>query len=114
MYPEGFNQLWEGLTKNIATEAIGMNCINFIILFLWFIGIYSSFLTFFSKSGSLIYYPLYVIQIYSLLNKTGDYVVQDAILYPLHFLFFLVIFVSSIFKKFILKSVIWKGRKINV
>ncbi len=114
MYPEGFYQLWEGLTKNIASGALKINFIHFLILFLWFIGIYSSLVHILVRSDFLLFYPLYMLQIYILLDKTGDYNLMDVVLYPLHFLIFLVIFSSSIFKIFILKTVTWKGRKINV
>jgi len=114
MYPKGLRQLFEGLTKNIASGAIKIGIINFLVIFLWFVGIYSSFFSCLPKSEYLIYYPLYVLQIYILISKTGDYSFLDVVFYPLHFLFFLIVFMSSIFKKFILRSVTWKGRKINV
>jgi len=114
MYPKGLRQLFEGLTKNIASGAIKIGIINFLVIFLWFVGIYSSFFSCLSKSEYLIYYPLYALQLYILISKTGDYSFWDVVFYPLHFLFFLIVFMSSIFKKFILRSVTWKGRKINV
>lgn len=114
MYPEGFYQLWEGLTKNMALGVFRMSFINLLILLFWFIGIYASIFQIFLQSDFLTFYFLYVCQIYILLQKTGDYNLKDAIFYPLHFLFFLVLFISSIFKIFIFKSVTWKGRKINV
>jgi glycosyltransferase involved in cell wall biosynthesis len=114
MYPKGLKQLFEGLSKNMAFGAIQIGMINFLVLGLWFGGIYSSFFYCLSKSEYLIYYPLYALQIYMLISKTGDYSFWDVVFYPLHFLFFLMVFLSSIFKKFILRSVTWKGRKINV
>jgi len=114
MYPKGLRQLFEGLTKNIVSGAIKIGIMNFLVIFLWFVGIYSSFFSCLTKSEYLIYYPLYVLQIYILISKTGDYSFLDVVFYPLHFLFFLIVFMSSIFKKFILRSVTWKGRRINV
>lgn len=114
MYPKGLKQLFEGLSKNIAFGAIQIGIINFLVLGLWFSGIYSSFFYCLSNSEYLIYYPLFALQIYMLISKTGDYSFWDVVFYPLHFLFFLMVFLSSIFKKFILRSVTWKGRKINV
>jgi hypothetical protein len=114
MYPKGLKQLFEGLSKNLAFGAIQIGIINFLVLCLWFGGIYSSFFYCLSKSEYLIYYPVYALQIYMLTSKTGDYSFWDIVFYPLHFLFFLIVFLSSIFKKFILRVVTWKGRKINV
>ena len=114
MYPKGLKQLFEGLSKNTASGAIQIGIINFLVICLWFGGIYSSFYYSLYKSVYLIYYPLYALQIYMLTRKTGDYSFWDALFYPLHFIFFLIVFLSSIFKKFILRSVTWKGRKVNV
>ena len=114
MYPKGLKQLFEGLSKNTASGAIQIGIINFLVICLWFGGIYSSFYYGLYKSLYLIYYPFYALQIYMLIRKTGDYSFWDALFYPLHFIFFLIVFLSSIFKKFILRSVTWKGRKVNV
>jgi len=114
MYPKGPKQLFEGLTKNMAFGATQIGIINLIAICLWFGGIYSSFFYCLSQSEYLIYYPLYALQICMLISKTGDYSFWDVVFYPLHFLFFLIVFLSSIFKKFILRSVTWKGRKIDV
>ena len=114
MYPKGLKQLFEGLSKNMAFGAIQIGMINFLVLGLWFGGIYSSFFYCLSNSEYLIYYPLFALQIYMLIRKTGNYSFWDVVFYPLHFIFFLIVFLSSIFKKFILRSVTWKGRKINV
>lgn len=114
MYPKGLKQLFEGLSKNMASGAIQIGIINFLAICLWFGGIYSSFYYSLYKSLYLIYYPLYALEIYMLIRKTGDYSFWDALFYPLHFIFFLIVFLSSIFKKFILRSVTWKGRRVNV
>ncbi len=52
MYPKGLKQLFEGLSKNMAFGAIQIGMINFLILCLWFGGIYSLaiFLQFLSGS----------------------------------------------------------------
>jgi glycosyltransferase involved in cell wall biosynthesis len=114
MYPKGLKQLFEGLSKNMASGAIQIGMINFLVICLWFAGIYSSFYYCLSNPVYLIYYPLYALQIYMLIRKTGDYSFWDVVFYPLQFLYFLIIFSCSIFKKFILRSVTWKGRRINV
>jgi len=114
MYPKGLRQLFEGMTKNMALGAIQIGIMNFLVICLWFGGIYSSFFNGLYKSVYLIYYPLYALQIYMLISKTGNYSFWDALFYPLHFIFFLIVFLISIFKKFILRSVTWKGRRIDV
>ena len=114
MYPNGIRQLFEGLTKNMVSGAIHTGIINFLLIFLWFTGIYSSFISPQSRLSHLTYYLLFVFQIYKLIRKTGDYNFLDALIYPAHFSFFLFIFLTSLVKTKIFKSVIWKGRRINV
>ena len=114
MYPNGIRQLFEGLTKNMVSGAIHTGIINFLLIFLWFTGIYSSFISPQSRLSHLTYYLLFVFQIYKLIRKTGDYNFLDALIYPAHFSFFLFIFLTSLVKTKIFKSVIWKGRRIDV
>ncbi|MCX7796572.1 MAG: glycosyltransferase family 2 protein [bacterium] len=114
MYPKGVRQLFEGLTKNMASGAIHTGFLNFLLIFLWFTGIYSSFGSFRFNLSYLAYYLLFALQIYILTEKTGDYNIVDAVIYPVYFLFFLLIFVISTVRTIIFKSVVWKGRRIDV
>jgi len=116
MYPEGIKQMFEGLTKNMVKGAIHSGIWNFLLIFMWFTGIYSSINLIFSNINliNLIYYILFIFQIHVLTRNTGDYNFFDFILYPLHFCFFLLIFLISFIKAVFLKSIKWKGRKINV
>ncbi len=114
MYPRGIRQLFEGLTKNMAFGAIHTGFLNFLLIFLWFTGIYSSFLHSSPSLSYLVYYLLFALQIYMLVRKTGDYNILDAMVYPVYFFFFLLIFVISTARTFIFRSVVWKGRRIDV
>jgi len=53
MYPKGLKQLFEGLSKNMASGAIQIGIINFLVICLWFGGIYSSSLLFIIASPNL-------------------------------------------------------------
>lgn len=114
MYPKGIKQLFEGLTKNMVFGAIHTGIFNFLLIFLWFTGIYSSFISFQPRVIYVLYYLLFAFQIYKVVKKTGDYTLLDAILYPIYFIFFLLIFLTSLSKSLIFRSVTWKGRKISV
>ncbi|MCS7202390.1 MAG: glycosyltransferase family 2 protein [Dictyoglomus sp.] len=108
-----FKDLFLGFTKNIAKGAFSINIINFLLIFFYFYGIYGSI--FYFKSDLLNpFYLIFVIQFYIVTKKLGDYKFYDAIIYPLHFLFFLFTFLYSLFRTFFVKTVIWKGRKIHV
>ncbi|MBC7123889.1 MAG: glycosyltransferase family 2 protein, partial [Pseudothermotoga sp.] len=85
----------------------------FFLVFIWMVGLYSGMGNLFSFPYSL-YYFLFAIQIYKVSKKTGDYTILDALLYFLHYLFFLLVFFVSLYKVIFLKSVEWKGRKIRV
>jgi len=113
MYPNGISDLFRGFSKNMAKGAFSINILSFLLIFFYIYGVYSSI--FYFKSNLLnILYPLYVFQFYILQKKLGDYKWYDALFYPLHFIFFLIVFSYSIFRTFFIKTVIWKGRKIRV
>lgn len=112
MYPNGFREMFEGFTKNMSLGAASAG-LNFFLMFFWLVGIYSSMFNLLSSS-LFIYYILFAWQIYSISRKTGDYRFFDALLYPIHFAFFLAVFFTSLFKVIFFKTVTWKGRKIRV
>lgn len=112
MYPEGLKQLFEGFTKNMALGAGSLGPM-FLLVFLWMVGLYSAMGNVFSLNY-IFYYPLFVVQIYLVSRKTGDYTFWDALFYPVHFLFFLIVFFVSLYKVIFVKRVEWKGRKIRV
>jgi glycosyltransferase involved in cell wall biosynthesis len=112
MYPQGFGQLFQGFSKNMALGASSLGPMFFLV-FIWMVGLYSATgnLLFFPYS---LYYFLFAIQIYLLSRRTGDYTIADALLYFVHYLFFLLVFFVSLYKVIFLKRVEWKGRKIRV
>ncbi|MFN4245136.1 MAG: glycosyltransferase [Brevinematia bacterium] len=110
---QSFKDLFEGFTKNMAKGAFSVNFFNFLLIFLFMYGIYGS-IFYFKENLINIFYILFVIQFYIISRRLGDYKLYDAILYPIHFLFFSFVFIYSIFRSFFVKTVIWKGRKIRV
>lgn len=112
MYPKGLKQLFEGFTKNMALGAGSLGPM-FLLVFLWMVGLYSAMGNVFSPTH-IFYYPLFVTQIYLVSRETGDYTLWDALFYPVHFLFFLLVFSVSLYKVIFMKRVVWKGKKIRV
>ncbi len=110
---QGFLDLFRGFTKNMAKGAFSINFLNFLLIFFYLYGIYGS-IFYFRESLFNFFYILFVIQFYIISKNLGDYKFYDAILYPIHFMFFLLLFLYSIFRSFFVKTVIWKGRKIYV
>lgn len=113
MYPNGIRQLFEGFSKNMSSGAITAGIFPFALSIIWMSGVYSSISTAFSIEGA-VRYMVTALAIYVMAKPTGDYKWYDAILYPVHFLFFLIVFFYSLYLTIFKKQVSWKGRKINV
>ncbi|MDN5338814.1 MAG: 4,4-diaponeurosporenoate glycosyltransferase [Thermotogaceae bacterium] len=109
MYPKGIKQLFEGHTKNMASGSISGGILYLILDFIWMVGIYSSIF-----SPSIKTYPVFIVLIYLLSRRLGDYKWYDYLFYPVHFIFFLIIFAVSLVETTFIKKVVWKGRKISV
>ncbi|MFN4190622.1 MAG: glycosyltransferase [Pseudothermotoga sp.] len=115
MYPAGFKQLFQGFSKNMSSGATTGGPLTFLLFLLWMAGYYSSFSSFdLSLAYTAFRYIGLSLFFYLLLKPTGDYRWYDALLYPLHFLFFIVVFLYSLYQTVVLKKVNWKGRKIDV
>ncbi|ABS60413.1 glycosyltransferase [Fervidobacterium nodosum] len=114
MYPNGFRQLFDGFSKNMSSGAISNGLLNFLIALIWLSGFYSSFASFNMPLGYVVLrYAGFTIIVYLLSKPIGDYKWYDAIIYPLHFIFFAVVFLYSLYKTTILKKVTWRGREIK-
>lgn len=108
-----FLDLFRGFTKNMVKGAFSINIFNFFLIFFYICGVYGS-IFYFRESFINPFYFLFMFQFYVISKILGDYKIYDAIIYPIHFLFFLFVFLYSIFRSFFVKTVIWKGRKIRV
>lgn len=123
MYPGGPGSLVEGWTKNMAVGATLADLRAIILLIIWFTGISNAALAL----GSLAWYfeplmgpailgvyCLYAGQIYLQLRRVGSFSPAAAVFFPVLFLFFVGIFIFSIIRVKIYRSVSWKGRSIRV
>jgi len=113
MYPSGFKQLFEGFSKNISPGATTGGLFSFLLSLIFMAGIYSSFTSVFTLDGVVRYLTVALI-IYIMAKPTGDYKWLDALFYPLHYIFFLIVFFNSLYLTIFKKQVYWKGRKIDV
>jgi hypothetical protein len=116
---EGFSDMLQGFGKNFANGAIAIGSIQAILLSLWISAPYASiniFLTsIFSQSDLVIPAVLYLVfglQLFLFSRQIGNFRWTIMILYPLHALFFLYVFVYSFFRIYIFKNNTWKGRKV--
>ena len=115
MYPNGFKQLFEGFSKNMSSGAFTGGILSFLISLVWISGYFLSFSNFTFPIYYIIFRYLSLASLfYILLKPTGDYKWYDAIFYPIHFSFFIVVFFYSLYQTIIVRKVTWKGRKVNV
>jgi 4,4'-diaponeurosporenoate glycosyltransferase len=117
MYPEGFQSLVEGFTKNFATGAGMIAPWLLVVISVWITGLFMSFLSIspetLANQTYFIGYGLTGLVTWLLSRKIGQFPIIVVVLYPIYIAFFLWIFVlSSIQAK--KKKVTWKGRSLDL
>jgi 4,4'-diaponeurosporenoate glycosyltransferase len=123
MYPNGIRELINGWSKGFAMGAAKTSIPLLIMIVLWIAGsigtsrslIEASIATNNGQiaiSGGL--YILYAAQIYWMLVRIGNFKFYTALFYPIPIAFFVVVFAYSFIRIFIVRSVNWKGREINL
>ena len=123
MYPGGIRELINGWTKGIAKGATKTSIPLLILIVLWIAGSIGTARSLIEAviatnnvqiaiSGSL--YILYAAQIYWMLIRIGNFKFYTALLYIMPVAFFVVVFAYSSVRSFIVKSVKWKGREIDL
>ncbi|GAB3056863.1 glycosyltransferase [Salinicoccus sesuvii] len=123
MYPEGFKSLVEGWCKSFA---LGSKSTHLAVMLMTIVWIAGSFITTGALVSSLIamnpalitvtggLYLIYAFQTMRFARRVGNFNRFIFVFHPVLFSFFAGIFVYSIFRVHVLRSVTWKGRKINV
>lgn len=115
MYPHGFRSLLEGWTKNLGSGAKAVAFWRFLAIALWVTCSIGS-LTWVGgipSTKSEILYGLYAIQMAVLFRQVGSFSLLDALLYPLHAVFFTLVFARSLFHTYVLRRVVWRGRHVR-
>lgn len=121
IYSGGFRSLLEGWTKNIASGAMSIPPLLFMMIFFFLSSLISvplHILTFFiSEQGTwlfvyLVFYVLWVGILYNLSKNVGKFHPLAVLFYPLPLLVLVFVFFTSLYKKIFKKKVVWKGRSI--
>jgi 4,4'-diaponeurosporenoate glycosyltransferase len=123
MYPNGIRELINGWSKGFAMGAAKTSIPLLILIVAWICGsigttrgliesIAATNNAQIAVSGGL--YFLYSAQIYWMLARIGNFKFYTALLYLIPVAFFVVVFIYSLVRIFVVKSVIWKGREINL
>ncbi|MCD7036120.1 glycosyltransferase [Metabacillus sp. GX 13764] len=117
MYPNGIKELAFGWAKSFASGAGTAPFWCLLLIVIWIGGI----LSFVFQLPKLwteewlpyaLIYAAFVIQLSSALRKIGNFRFLQLLVFPLHALFFLAVFILSFFLTFIKKNAKWKGRNI--
>lgn len=123
MYPEGIRTLFEGWTKSFGTAAQSTHPLVTLLIASWISG---SFLTVFALTiGAAatnftaltiagLFCSMYLMQFYWLARRVGNFKFYALALYPMLFLFFIGLFMWSLFLTKVLHTVRWRGRDLNV
>jgi 4,4'-diaponeurosporenoate glycosyltransferase len=122
MYPEGFQQLWEGWTKGFGGGALSIRLSFLFLCILWVWGSFSAaagLIGSIAGDGTVVWVSLalymgYVVQMYWILRRIGRFSVWTAILYPIPAVFFAVVMLVSLVMIRVRKRVYWHDREIEV
>jgi len=123
MYPNGIRELINGWSKGFAMGAAKTSAPLLILIVLWIAGSIGTTRSLIEAitatnnvqiavSGGL--YVLYAAQIYWMLVRIGNFKFYTALFYPIPMAFFVVVFTYSFVRIFLVRSVKWKGREINL
>jgi len=123
MYPDGLMDLADGWTKNFARGAMSTDLLILLMMVAWISGACASVdavskwpsegPSAWALAGSLAY-SAYVLQIWWLLRQMGNFGLGTALTYPVSVIFFTFVFIRSLYRTLVRKSVRWKGRSIPV
>lgn len=123
MYPGGIGDLTEGWTKNFAQGAMTTDPLMLLMISAWISAGAASLdaIRGWTTHGfsawvvaGLIAYVAYVAQLWWMLRKLGNFGVATAMTYPISLVFFVGIFVRSLYLTLVRNSVRWKDRVIPV
>lgn len=123
MYGEGFKYLFDGWTKNMVLGASKSNILSILIissLVTLSISLPLSILIYFFQSvyvKTLFYcfgYLIFVLLLYLAARKIGSFSIISCFLFPIFAIFYLIIFIRSVFMKIFKIPINWRGRKVVI
>jgi 4,4'-diaponeurosporenoate glycosyltransferase len=127
MYPGGVREVANGWTKNFARGAMTTAPFLLILISAWIAGsglalrlastalasVLASPATLTPQAvAGIAFYLAYVAQLWWLFRRIGNFSVITAVLYPIPLLFFVLVFLRSIYFTLVRRHVTWKGRSI--
>jgi 4,4'-diaponeurosporenoate glycosyltransferase len=120
MYPGGLRQLAEGWTKNFAVGAGATRPLRLAAIVLWVTCLGSAaFALDDSLRGELplatgvVLYLAFAAQLWAMFRRVGSFGPITALLYPVTLVWFVGIFVRSLWRTHVRHSVTWRGRAVS-
>lgn len=107
MYDRGIGQIVEGFVKNLASGGSKASPLAVAGVALWFVFLCSPLVV------GIGWYVACVAQVYVLSRVVGKFGIVHALIYPVHVVFFLTVLYASLWRRFVVRSVSWKGRSIK-
>jgi 4,4'-diaponeurosporenoate glycosyltransferase len=120
MYPGGLRQLVEGWTKNFAAGAGSTRMLRLAATVLWITCLGSAaFALEDAVRGDLpvgvgiSLYLAFVVQLLVMFRQVGSFGVLTAALYPIPLVFFVLVFIRSLWRTHVRHNVTWRGRAVS-
>jgi len=122
MYPDGLWTLVEGFSKGFGTGAKAVSLGSLLMIVAWVFGgvgvtrqllqtaILGNITDFL---GWFVLNVLYIFQIHWMLLRIGNFGFSTALLFQIPLLFFVIVFMTSILRIFLIRKVRWKGREVK-
>jgi 4,4'-diaponeurosporenoate glycosyltransferase len=110
MYPTGVGPLVEGWTKNFAGGATSTRPLTVLLVVAWLSGLLAAP---FEPGPFGLVYLAYAAQLLVLLRRVGGFSPLTALLFPIPTAFFVLVFLRSVVRTFVRRSVTWRGRTIR-
>lgn len=121
MYPAGVRQIVEGWTKNFASGAGATKPTRMAAAVVWIGGLGSGLVALVDAvqgdllpAVALAIYGVFVAQVYVLSRQVGRFGLLTAVAYPVLVIFFLGVFLRSLWNTHVRRTVQWRGRKVPV
>ncbi len=108
MYDTGLRGVFEGFVKNFASAGLNSSVIALVGVVTWFVFLCSPLVV------GVVMYPICVAQVYLVSRVVGRFTIVDALIYPVHLVFFVAVLCVSVWRRFILRTVSWKDRSVRI
>jgi 4,4'-diaponeurosporenoate glycosyltransferase len=121
MYPGGLRQLAEGWTKNFASGASSTGALRLLAIIIWVTGLGTAAIELVDGlrgaaplALSVMLYGAFVAQLAVLFRRVGSFGSLTALCYPVLLVFFCGVFVRSLWRTHVRRSVQWRDRQISL